>query len=194
MIFADKDSLSVGHQRCAKGGQGRGCEDYLHWSHCCSRRCFLALASRVPLWIRCRWPEAHDVNTFMMTKNTTNTQKGSPENFLRCNVNGMSFCSSAGTLDRTTPPNPAMQSTPTQRKSTVCHLTPTVSSFLPLALQTRWDITFYFTASFSLLGLTYTDWHFDNDVLLNNVVLLLVFKKSVSSYHSPALRLLPCGT
>lgn len=57
----------------------------------------------------------------------------------------MSFCSSAGTLDRTTPPNPAMQSTPTQRRSTVCHLTPTASSFLPLALQTRWDITFYFT-------------------------------------------------
>lgn len=152
MIFSHKDSLSVGHQCCAKGGQSRGCEDDLHWSHCCGRRCFLALASRISLWIRCRWPEAHDVNNFLMTKNTAPRQKGSSENYLRWNVNGMSFCSSAGTLDRTTPLNPATQSTPTQRRSTVCHLTPTASSFLPLALQTRWDITFHFTASFSLFN------------------------------------------
>lgn len=58
----------MGHKCCAKGGEGSGCEDYLHRSHCCGRRRFLALASRVTLWICCRWPEAHDVNSLMISK------------------------------------------------------------------------------------------------------------------------------
>lgn len=60
-----EDYLLVGHQCCSKGRESGGCQDYFHRPHSCGGRCFLALATRISLWICCGWSETHDVSTWI---------------------------------------------------------------------------------------------------------------------------------
>lgn len=68
----------------------------------------------------------------------------------------LSVVCKAGTQGLITPPNPATQWTLTPQRSTVCPLTPTVSSSWPLALQIRWGCSFSLTILLSTFDLMWS--------------------------------------